>query len=84
MIGFGSLVPAASDWNENHMGNGGWMWLWGSLMMFILVGLVVWLAVRGPQRHLPTATENARAILAERLARGDIDPEEYNERLRHL
>ena len=87
MIGFASLVPAVSDWNDNHMGNGGWMWLWASLMMLFMVaivGLVVWLAVRGPQRHLPSATENARSILAERLARGEIAPEEYNERLRHL
>ena len=87
MIGFASLVPAVADWNDNHMGNGGWMWLWGSLMMLLMVavvGLVVWLAARGPQHHQRSGTENARAILAERLARGEIAPEEYNERLRHL
>ncbi len=87
MIGVASLVSAVADWNDNHMGNGGWMWIWGSLMMLVIVaviGLVVWIAVRGTQQHQPSGTHNARAILAERLARGEIAPEEYNERLRHL
>lgn len=87
MIGFASLVPVAADWNDNHMGGGGWMWLWGSLMMLFMVaviGLIVWLVARGPQHHQPSSSEHARGILAERLAHGEIDPDEYNERLRHL
>lgn len=95
MFGVMSLAAAlAADW-DGHMGGDahGWMWLWGTLMMALFVAviaLVVWLIARGTHGH-PSATpptsaptDHARAILAERLARGEIDPEEYQERLRHL
>ena len=70
----------------------GWMWIWGTIMMlaFIaLVGVGIWALVRSQPRHTSgtaavDATASARAILAERLARGEISPEEYRERLDHL
>jgi putative membrane protein len=75
------------------MGGGGWMWLWGSVMMLVLFAatvLIVWLLARSAPGHSPGGgqdfgpTERARSILAERLARGEIEPDEYNDRLRHL
>lgn len=63
---------------------GGWMWLWGTLMMLTWVAVVaaaVWLVARslGGQR-----ADSARQILDERYARGELSTEEYRERLQHL
>lgn len=88
MIGFTSLVGIIGDYNDNHMwGGGGWAWLAMTLMMVLgaaVIGLIVWVIVRGSHQRPPSGVESARAILAERLARGDITPEEYRERLQHL
>lgn len=88
MIGFSSMAVAVANWGGRHMGgDGDWMWLWGGLMMCFwlsVIGLIVWVVARGQHHHQPSGAEHARAILAERLARGEINPEEYNERLRHL
>jgi putative membrane protein len=68
---------------------GGWMWLWGTFMMVGVLIAVVWL-VRSVTTGRPTSptadngTERARAILAERYARGELTTEEYRERLEHL
>ena len=77
-----------------HMDGGGWMWLWGTVMMlaFIaLIGFAIWAIVRSQPRDgsdrrtaEQDATASARAILAERFARGEISAEEYRERLDHL
>jgi putative membrane protein len=80
------------EWGDH---GGGWavgmallmLLFWGSL---VAVGVF---AVRS-LTHRPDATptaapparpdQEARAILAQRLARGDIDPQEYRERLQAL
>jgi putative membrane protein len=63
----------------------GWHWLWPPvplawlLVFFVLARFVFW---RRPYwRH---AGPDARAILAERYARGEISLEEYRERLGNL
>ena len=87
MIGLTPLATVVAQWNNDHMGGGGWAWLAMTLMMLLgvaVIGLVVWGVARGGQTRPPSGLENARAILAERLARGDIAPEEYRERLQHL
>jgi putative membrane protein len=63
----------------------GWHWFWPLvplawlLVFFVLARFVFW---RGPNwRH---AGPDARAILAERYARGEISLEEYRERLGNL
>lgn len=95
MFGAMSLAAGlAADW-DGHMGSDdhGWMWLWGTLMMVLFVtviGFVVWVIARGTHGHpsgtpsTPATNDRARSILAERLALGEIDPDEYQERLRHL
>ena len=87
MIGVASLTAVVAQWNNDHMGGGGWAWFAMTLMMLLgvaVIGLVVWVVARGGQPRPPSGLEGARAILAERLARGDITPEDYRERLQHL
>jgi putative membrane protein len=79
------LVQGDDGWRDHMSGTGGgWMWLWGTLMMLTWVAVIaaaVWLVARslGGQR-----TDSARQILDERYARGELSTEEYRERLQHL
>ena len=88
MSGVPSLSSVIGAYYDDHMwGGGGWAWFAMALMMVLgaaAVGLVVWAIARGVSPRQPSGTESARAILAERLARGEIAPEEYRERLQHL
>jgi putative membrane protein len=73
------------DYGNMMDGGGGW-WIWGTLMMVVaiaVIALVVWLIVRNPRADDGRST-SARDILSERYARGEIDSEEYEERLRKL
>ena len=66
----------------------------GLLVLLLLVASIVWvvaMAMRGARPLSGTALPEPRraaadpeAILAERLARGEIDPDEYSMRLRAL
>jgi len=61
-----------------------WMWLWGGLMMvawLVLIVSVAWLISVRPGAHSRMPTDRAREALAERYARGEIDAEEYRDRL---
>jgi putative membrane protein len=86
-----SLSLLAADPNHNW-GHGDW-WPWGPLFFgfwILLIGaiaLTVWYAARRGAQHAaaePTGTDRAKAILAERFARGEISAEEYQDRLTHL
>lgn len=92
-----ALALAAHGDGWGHMGNGawsGWMWLGGVVMVLLwtaIIGGAAWLIVRAtaPRRaeasgHRETGLERAREILAERYAGGEIDTEEYDERLARL
>jgi len=77
-------------------GGGGWFhMLFGFLMMLLFVGVIVVLVVLGirwlggsehsPFRHAPgSGARSPLDILKERLARGEIDIAEYEERRRAL
>jgi len=86
------LAHAGDGDGYDHMwGGGAYGWIWGALMMAVMIAavgaLVVWIARGGAQTATPRPpdpTHDARAILARRLAEGDITPDEYNERLAHL
>lgn len=98
-VPFTAIAPL-SAWAQQggryygHMWDGGWHgWLFGPLMMFLLVALVVVgvvLAIRwagGDGRGEPSGgppQRTPRVILDERFARGEIDKEEYEERRRVL
>ena len=79
--------------------NSGWMWVFGVLMIFliVLVGATLWTVMK--TRHHARATGDVsgdfalatsagrmkvRQILDERYARGELNSDEYAERLRVL
>lgn len=74
-------------------GPGTWVgWLTMSIMMVLfwggIIALVVWL-VRGSRWYSGTSetrsgTADPKAILQERFARGEIDADDYQERMRVL
>ncbi|MFJ7591322.1 SHOCT domain-containing protein [Streptomyces sp. NPDC097617] len=77
-------------WYDHGMG--GWGWVVMSFSMVLLVALAVAgvvLLLRSADRfpsgpaQLPTAP-SAKQVLAERFARGEIDEEEYEQRLTAL
>jgi putative membrane protein len=72
-------------------GHGHWLWLLGLVVVAVLIGLVVWLLVRvsrstatAPHSRARESRPSAEEVLADRLARGDIDPDEYRQRLNAL
>ena len=83
-------------WND-HMGNGTWWWIPMMIMWIVIVGGLVWLGVTmirqlgHPPYPLspghstavmpPVPRQTPQEILAERLARGEIEPDDYRRRL---
>lgn len=69
-------------------GDGEYWWIGRLVMILFFIALIVvffWFMRRNAWRHHePTGIERARGILAERYARGEIDAEEYRERLSQL
>lgn len=75
------------DWDDGHMGWGGWIIMWIGMLLFwaVLVAFVVW-AIRAWGGQRPGTTEgpprqSALDIARERYARGEINDEEF-ERIR--
>jgi putative membrane protein len=79
------------DWNN------GWGLWWMAVMMILFWGGLIWIAVRLVQgrnftSQRPTSTmipppptrQAPHEILAERLARGEIEPDDYHQRLDDL
>jgi putative membrane protein len=73
---------ASDEWHDH-----GWFWFWPLIPLFWFFAFFLFLRFfvwrRGPWRYAQR-TPDARAILAERYARGEITHEEYRERLGHL
>ena len=67
----------------DHMDGSGWglMVLWTFLLVALVVG-VIWAIVGSGRRDQPPLSggspRSAREILDERLARGEVDPGEYD------
>jgi putative membrane protein len=83
------VANVLADFNDHMMnGGGGGRWIWVLLIMVVMVGivaLVVWLIVRsshGSAGGRPSSS--AKEILSERFARGEIDADEYHDRLSKL
>ncbi|MFF7250211.1 SHOCT domain-containing protein [Embleya sp. NPDC008237] len=88
------LLPALTALPARHGGHmyeddDGWEWVWGSILMLLLILVIVaavWLLARGSSlgRTAPgpdSGGSSATEVLAQRYARGEIDTEEYRERL---
>jgi putative membrane protein len=88
VIAMASVLAQMMDWGDTHGGDG-WAWLWigGFAFMVLVVVLGVVLIVRftSPSSPSSSRTEETRRfaedVLADRLARGEIDPVEYRDRL---
>lgn len=84
-----SALVADSGFDGGHMNgwDGGWMWLWGVVMMtflaVLITGLVRVSSSSGGSSHR-AETESGREILAERYAKGELTTENYHERLHEL
>ena len=89
MLTSAALAQVAADtegWGHMDGWGGGWMWLWGTLMMLSWVAIIaaaVWFLT---QNRDTTAgrPSRAREILEERYASGELSTDEYRERLDHL
>lgn len=76
-----SLAARPGPWSEHD--GGGWWPVFPILWLLVLAGivtLVIWLV----RRSRPSPVSVARAQLAERFARGEIDEQEYQRRLEVL
>ena len=74
------VVAQSRGWDHMSGWGGGWMWLWGTLMMLSWVAIIaaaVWLVLRAGRDR---SGSRARDILDERLASGELTPGEYRER----
>lgn len=67
--------------HDAHMG---WMWFAWPLGIVLLIVLVWALARAAAPPAPPGGEESAEAILKRRYARGEIDDQEYQRRLREL
>ncbi len=89
MLALSLLAQMHRGWDA---GDGGWWrWVFGPLMMLAVVALIAWAVVAatraartGPAAPTGPVARTPRDILAERYARGEIDTDEYQERLRNL
>ncbi len=82
-----------NDWNGG-MGSGNWWWM--AIIMFVVLGGLIWVGVtliqRGnhtphpqtPGAPTPSVKTTPQELLAERFARGEIEPDDYRQRLSAL
>ncbi|HET8873585.1 MAG TPA: hypothetical protein VFM83_07850 [Gaiellaceae bacterium] len=73
-----AALPLLADNDWGH----GWWPVW-PLFWAALIGLTVWLILRRRDRRVDPL-DGARAVLAERFARGELTAEEYRGRLEEL
>jgi len=70
------------------MGSGGWFLMWFIALAFVALTVAAVVAVIRPvtrtHAQLPASSAPAEQLLTDRFARGDIDSEEYEQRLRTL
>ena len=69
----------------DHMDNGnGWWWIMGIVGLLLIIGLVVLIVMTLQRANAPTPEASPRRtaddLLADRLARGEIDEDEYRRR----
>lgn len=76
------ILAAAHSWGHAQ---GGWWWIPFALLFWGgVAAIVAYLLFHVRQPPQPSGVDRARDILAERMARGEISPEEYDQRLSYL
>lgn len=84
-----------SGWNNDMHDGIGWGWIPMAIMMLLVLGGLIWVGVallRHSNTHEHAAVSGsldpqpptAQQILTERLARGEIEPDDYRARLEVL
>jgi len=76
--------PDGWGWWGGHAAGPAWGWIFPLLFLAfwaVLLGLLAWYLLAGRRR---STLDEARRILAERYARGELSPDEYRERLGQL
>jgi len=71
-------------WDGSAAAAPGWFWIWPVAWLLFwaaLLGLLAWYLLAGRRR---SSLDEARRILAERYARGELSPDEYRERRSQL
>ena len=84
---FAQLASDNDGWGHMNGWDGGWMWLWGTLMMLSWVAIIaaaIWFVSGARDRTSTPGGTRARQILNERYAHGELTTDEYRERLDHL
>ena len=76
------LTHGHGPWDSDYW----WVWRLGMFVLWILVLACIFFAFRrwGWRGYRPDPLDQARSVLAERFARGEISAEEYHERLGQL
>ena len=77
-------VLADDDWGHMDGWGGGWMWVWGTFMMLFWVVVIAGAVWLGTRPRFGSRRVRAREILDERYARGELDAEEYRDRVEQL
>jgi len=81
------------NWNYDTHDGFGWGWIPMVIMMLLVWGSLIWLGVallRRTGSHVPASgpagppAPSPQQILAARLARGEIEPDDYRARLETL
>jgi putative membrane protein len=70
-----------------HAGWGPGGWWWGPFIPLLWVAFIAtaaWFVIRVAGPHRRRAVDRGREVLAERFARGELDADEYRERLSQL
>jgi putative membrane protein len=68
----------------SHWDHGGFSWFPFAVLWVFVLGAAIWFVARRLRPRERSGLERAREILAERYARGEVDGEEYRERLDEL
>ncbi|GLO68430.1 SHOCT domain-containing protein [Oceanobacillus kimchii] len=77
-------------WNDGAecFGGGFPLMMFGGIFMFVFWGLVIWLIVvairKLSSKDKSSQTDNAIELLRQRYSRGEIETEEYRQRLQEL
>ena len=77
------LLASASGWHDGNGWHGGHWWIVFPILWLLLIGgaiALLWRRGRGGG----DGGDSPRRILGERFARGEIDAEEYRDRLAQL